>query len=326
MLFFLCSLGWSDPFYPKTMQGEWNPEASSRSMLLPKGWSELDLNFSSKISNSFRDEQGLEQSISPSIWTYNKVNVSYRHGLSNHVSVFMDVPWVLPMLFIQDGEPIYTFALGDVSSGFQILHSKPTSPVEIASGLTLKSPSGVEWPASAKGSPNEIQGFLTGTGTTNLTASLAAKMNVSSFYAIRLNAAYTYKFRAVVGYLIEEDGFGHGKLKPGNAIDFQLTNYIQFHPSLSMRIAGIYSYRGIYYYGVSGAGIGWENPQELIPPGFFADGLVSLQWEPSPLWSWKTSAQYQILGSDTQTFATLGLDEFSPQPGWVYSLGGTRRW
>ena len=326
MLFLICSLLRADPFYSKSMQEKWEPQYAMRSLLLPKGWSSVSLEGSSKISQHYRDDEGMLQSIEPSLWNYNTLHLRYQHGLSRNLTLYFDIPWVLPVLHTQDQGTISSFALGDVHSGILMRLTPQKNDSEIVLGVSLKSPSGAEWPASAKGSPYDIQGFLTGTGTTNLTATMFAKKNISHFYSLIGSASYTYTFRSVVGYIIEADGFGHGMLDPGNYLKANLENRLQLGSALSMSLSAHFSYQSEYYMGVSGAGIGWENPQQIRGSSQFLDGLWGVRWEPTPQWSWEGSVLYQILGTDTRLFSVLGLEEFSPQPGWVFSLGGTRRW
>ena len=63
-------------------------------------------------------------------------------------------------------DSIQTIGLGDVYTEFDFDLSGEGQKRFLSLGL--KSPSGIEWPSGLTGYPNDITGFLTGTGTTNL--------------------------------------------------------------------------------------------------------------------------------------------------------------
>ena len=87
-----------------------------------------------------------------------------------------------------------------------------------------------------------------------------------------------------------------------------------------------YSYRGPYFIGVGGEGIRWSDKEEIWPSSYFLDLEATLSFEPSSQFEVLLAGGKQVLGTDTRWFSTLGLEEFSPQPGWVGSLEGVVRW
>ena len=324
-MIFLFSLAFANPFAPKTMKGDWAVRPIDRSLALPKGITELTVALSSKLSFGYRDAAGDYYPYADSAWYYSQARLRYAHGLSKRITLTLDIPWVWSSLQTADGDAIDTFALGDVETRI-LFQPWDTQSGMLAFTLALKSPSGVEWPASGRDGPGDIQGFLTGTGTTNLGAGFTAQWKPHPSCAMRISGGYTLKIPAVVGYVVEDGGFGNGILDPGDELWASGTQLLALHERLTLSLHTKYSWRSSYQLGASGSGLWMENPQELLAPTHFLDAGGGLAVEPHPLLSFRLYAAYQLLGSDTRTFATLGLEEFSPQPGWTARLEGALRW
>ena len=223
-------------------------------------------------------------------------------------------------------DSIQTIGLGDVYTGvrFRTYHEKGRN---IFLSLELKSPSGIEWPSGLSGYPNDITGFLTGTGTTNLGISSQIEFDLNpQKYNMAFDIGYVYKFRSVVGYVIEEEGFGNGRLQPGSEIYLNWLHRIGINKHFQSDVWSTYSYRGTYFYGTSGDGIAWNNKNELMSPTQYADIGYSIIYAPSLSQNLSVSIQHQIWGSDTQLFSILGLEGFSPQPGTTFSFGYEVLW
>ena len=60
--------------------------------------------------------------------------------------------------------------------------------------------------------------------------------------------------------------------------------------------------------------------------GTFTDVGLTAFWSPDSHWEVNLDLGAQLLGSDTRTFAHLGLEEFSPQPGVTTGLEVAARW
>ena len=321
----LGSFVYASPFYPKTMNREWSRRKVDRDLILPRGTMEMDVGISAKTATGYRDAAGKFQPYEDTIWRYNQLEVHYSHGFSSFIAMYMHIPWVFSVLQTADDGQIQTFALGDVKTGLVVLPWKGTMS-QLAIGIELKSPSGVEWPADGRGGPMDVQGFLTGTGTTNLAIDLRYQTRPTSWYKTTITSGYNAKFRAVVGYVVEEDGFGNGKLDPGDEIWANWTHLFQLIDALSVSINGNYSYRTQYLIGSSGEGLSWENPSVLQPATRFVDVGGTMHYEPTQQVGISASVHNQIYGSDTRLFSSLGLEEFSPQPGLTYGLSGVVRW
>ena len=78
--------------------------------------------------------------------------------------------------------------------------------------------------------------------------------------------------------------------------------------------------------GVGGAGVRWTDRPELWPASYFSDATLGLSYEPRPNFELQFFAAKQVQGTDTRWFSVLGLEEFSPQPGWVSRAEGVWRW
>ena len=316
----------ASPFSDKTMKGELTLLPMHRDLLLPKGRMSLGFDVASKNIIGYRDGNGNIVEYQNTNFLYNTSTLHYANGFSNSITMYATMPFVWQYLQKTDFQkPIQTRALGDVRTGirYSIHH---TDVRQYALTAELKSPSGVEWPSSYSGYPNDIQGFLTGTGTTNLGIGSQMRWNVSPKYTMDVDLGYIQKFRAVVGYVIEKDGFGNGRIKPGNEIFVQWKHRFALRDHIEIDGWGAYSYRSTYLYGTSGEGVLWNNKQELMAPTSYADAGLSFFYSPSIHHTWLISLQQQIWGSGTELFSLLGLEEFSPQPGMVYSFQYEVRW
>ena len=61
-------------------------------------------------------------------------------------------------------------------------------------------------------------------------------------------------------------------------------------------------------------------------PTNYTDVGLSIFYVPSVHHTLGLSVEHQVLGSDSQLFSLLGLEEFSPQPGTTVSFSYEVRW
>jgi len=308
------------------MQAEWADRQVEREFTLPKGWFEVQLAADSKLSTAVRGSDGNpEDLLGGARWSYSRVWLKVHHGFSNRTRMYMEIPWVRARLHTADDETITTMALGDVHTGVWI---QPWVKKRWATSLQvdLKSPSGLEWPSSFDSSPGNITSFLTGTGLTNLSLIVHGRLHLLDWLATELAVGYVFKMPAVVGYVIEQDGFGNGKLDAGDEFRVTSKTTVQVHNDVAVSLRGHFSHRGWYRMGVSGPDPGWEGAIDLLAPGYFLDVGGDVSWEPMPQFELSGALEAQVLGTDTRLFAPLGLEEFTPQPGMTASLSGTIRW
>lgn len=322
----LCFDALASPFGEKTMQAPISPRQVERTFIMPKGWMELQLSVDSKYSVSQRDALGQEVALGEDqYWSYSRMWLNYSNAFSHRVMMYLNVPFVHAQFQPSDGAAISTTALGDVQSG---VYLQPDFGNQLlAFQVDLKSPSGVEWSSSRRGGPSDINGFLTGTGLTNLGLLAHGRLIVGNRYAAHVSAGYIFKFPGIVGYVLEEDGFGNGILNAGNELRVDGKHMVQLTDKICLEFLHGFSQREEYFIGVSGEGVRWSSVDEMIlDPGWFLDAGGAISWEPNPKRQVRFSVSDQVLGSDTMEFAVLGLEEFSPQPGLRFGLEGAVRW
>jgi hypothetical protein len=315
------------PFTHKTSQGTLADTQVERRYNLPKGWLELGLSGDSKTSRSFRDVTGERRAYeNDTRWRYSRLLFQVRQGFSERITLYGEVPWVMAQLRPDLGTEIQTFAMGDAHTGV-LLSPWRFDNADITLQVDLKAPSGLEWPTGTSGSPDGIEGFLTGTGITNLGAIMRGRYTFGKLIAFRSHLGYIRKFPGIVGYVVQTDGFGNGWLNPadelvaGGELMGQLGQAVALVGGVSV------SHRGRYRMGVSGETLTGRVMTELPgDPTTFTDAHLRLSVEPIDNWEIETHAKRDLAGGDTRTFAALGLEEFSPQPGLELGLGVACRW
>jgi hypothetical protein len=313
-------------FSQKSMQSNWSTLQIERQLVLPKGWMTLQFSLDSKYSTSQRDTTGQKIAFdNNAAWSYSRFWFNYANAFSKTTTMYIKVPIVRASLRPDSGATITTIALGDVHSGI-IYQPKLHHKHALAAQLDLKSPSGVEWPGNRRGGPSDISSFLTGTGITNLGLLVHGKMWMGQRYAIHLAMGYIVKFPGIVGYVVEQDGFGNGILSPGNEIKVDAEHIVQLSDDFCLQVNHSVSQRAAYKMGVSGEGISWNVNQVIVEPSLFVDAGAGISWEPNPKRELVLSATHQIYGSQTVAFSALGLEEFFPQPGTTVALKGAVRW
>jgi hypothetical protein len=315
------------PFTHRSSQGAWVERQVEREFTMPKGWLQLELAADSKGSHGSRDNTG---AIVPhddgTAWQYSRLWLNIHQGFGQRVSIYAQIPVVHAYLKSASGASTGTLAMGDVHTGFWFQPWRDNAWALALQG-DLKAPSGVEWPGDFIGGSANTSGFLTGTGITNVGAHLHLRRTLGSAAALRARVGYVRKFPSVVGYIIEDDGFGNGWLDAGDEFLGGLEAQVQIADAWAVTGGATYSHRGVYRMGVSGEGAA-SLDLSSIPnsAGDFVDAGLSLDFSPSTWVELGLGAQAQVLGSDTRLFSHLGLEEFSPQPGLVLDLRGAVRW
>lgn len=249
-----------------------------------------------------------------------------RQGFSKTVTLYASVPWVMAELSPASGTTTRTTAMGDAHVGL-VMEPWTWKTAGIGMQLDLKAPSGVEWPGGASGGPDQVESFLTGTGVTNVGAHLLGRAAVGERLGLRIEAGAIIKPPAIVGYVLQDDGFGNGWLDPGDELRVNGEITGQIVKSLALRTSASWSRRGVYKMGVSGPSTTSHSLSSLPGgTGHFIDGQLSVSFAPTDNWEINARAARNLSGTDTRTFAHLGLEEFSPQPGNVFGLGVLARW
>ena len=322
----LCAAATAAPFGKKSMQEALGSRQVDRGLVLPKGWMELELALDSKRSAAQRGLDGQPEPFAEGAhWSYSRLWLGFSNAFSSRTTLYMRIPFVRASMHPAGGSAVTTTAMGDVHTGIVYQHSSG-KPLMMAWQLDLKSPSGVEWPGSLSSSPMGADSFLTGTGVTNLGLHGHAKARIGENYALRLSAGYIFKFAAIVGYVVEDGGFGNGMLDAGDEAVIQWWNGLQLKPGLCLEVQAAGSRRGAYRIGAPGEGIFAAKGSEILGPGIFADAGAAISWEHAENRALRAGVRHQVAGADTRTFATLGLEEFSPQPGTTAELRWSLRW
>ncbi|MFH1465592.1 MAG: hypothetical protein ABIO70_14490 [Pseudomonadota bacterium] len=326
-LFLLGTAAHAGPFTHRTSQGPWVQRQVAREYALPKGWLQIELAADSKLSTAVRDGQGrLVAAEEGTAWHYSRLWLNVDQGFTRRARIYAHIPVVRARLVSAAGADTATTALGDVHTGvwYQPWLEKRGA---LAFQVDLKAPSGVEWPSDFIGGAANTEGFLTGTGITNLGAFAHGRVRLGEVLALKGDLGWVHKFPAVVGYVLEDGGFGNGWLNPGDELRAGATAEVQLGDAWCLGADGRFSHRGVYAVGVSGEGAARLdlNP---IPgsAGYFVDARLGLTFSPVDNFEAGAGFGMQLMGSDTRLFQALGLEEFSPQPGPTLELSAVVRW
>lgn len=315
------------PFTRKRMRREWPERQIDAAFVLPRGWTEVSLGFDHKVADASWDTNGERDTWEDGTrWRYSRLTVGIDHGFSRHTRIYVRIPWVFATLDPGDGERISTRAIGDVTSGL-VVQPWLGRAWDLAFRLEVKAPSGVEWPRGTVEGPDAISGFLTGTGITNLGFHIDQRIRVGPFMAFEGSYGYVVKLPAVVGYVIGADGFGNGWLDPGDELLLHGAAIGQVTDDLALTMEAWISHRGSYRIGTSGSSP-FRNALEHIPDssGTFVDSGLRISWEPIDNIGLELAGRFAMAGRNTDLFGALGLEEFSPQPGWQVGGKVTARW
>ncbi len=314
-------------FEARSSMGAWTPRQVERDYVLPKGWLAIELAADSKTTGAVRDENGARSALDEgTAWHYSRLWLKVDQGFARRFMLYAHIPLVHAWLTNDEGANTSTFALGDIHTGFWLQPWLARRGV-LALQVDLKAPSGVEWPSDFIGGANNTSGFLTGTGITNLGAILHARQQLGSGLALRGCVGYVHKFPQVVGYVIEDEGFGNGWLSAGDETRVGLEVQLQAADAWAVDLGARYSHRAVYRMGNSG-----QSASSLVletianSTGDFVDTGLGVSFSPNQHFEAGLDLDYQLMGSDTRLFGHLGLEEFSPQPGLTVTLQGVLRW
>jgi hypothetical protein len=313
-------------FQHKTMHAEWPDRQVEQELVLPKGWWEVQLAVDHKATGSYRNLDGeVTEWEHGATWQYSRLWIEVAHGFSARTQIYLRAPVVRAHLANDRGAKVTTVATGDAHTGL-LFQPFVGHPWAFAFRLDLKAPSGVEWPSEYAGSPQSMEGFLTGTGITNLGMFAHGQWRFGRVARVRLAGGYVLKPPGIVGYVMEVDGFGNGWLDPGDEVRVHLDATVQPAKGLAVTAEGTWSWRNWYRMGVSGSGLKLSEMYELEEPASFFDAGLAVDLDPSPHWGLTVAGRYQVLGGTTMTFGHLGLEEYAPQPGVTLVGKGRVRW
>jgi hypothetical protein len=320
----LSGVAEAGPFTAKTSQGELARRVVDRPLVLPKGWLEVATAVDSKTSQTYRgSDGGLREQPDGMSWTHSRLWLEVRQGFSDRVTLYGRVPWVRSSLRPAGGSEITTLAMGDAHTGL-VVQPMVGGPGNFAVSVDLKAPSGVEWPSDS-GGPANTTSFLTGTGVTNLSVLGHTKWAIKGVVSMAADVGYVRKFPGIVGYVVADEGYGNGVINPGDewVVNGDITAMAGSMVSLSGQLH--FCRMGATSIGINGSD-SRQMSQLRHTGGDWVDAGLSVTVEPSGHWGIELSASQDLKGGDTRTFAHLGLEELSPQPGRRFGTKVVARW
>lgn len=320
----LANAAFAGPFDRKTTMEDWPDQQVDQALVLPRGWLALGVGGDTLSTDRVRGKRGVVQDLTGDTrWSYSRLWLTLDQGFSSRLTLRARVPYVMARLHTVEGADITTRAPGDVVVGATF---QPWAGERAAAAVDveLKAPSGVEWPSNLDG---EVEGFLTGTGVTNLGLHARARWRAHERVAVTGAAGWVFKIPAVVGYVVQTDGYGNGWLDPGDEARGSLDVTAQLIDPLALTLGATASWRGQYRAGVSGDSV-WGLDLANLPggKGMYAWGHAGASWWFGEHWALGYDASLQLAGADNRTWGALGLEEFAPQPGLTHALRGEVRW
>lgn len=328
LLLALSSTADAGVFTQKTMQDPWPERQIQRPMVLPKGWTETSLGYDHKFTrwtvDSTRTWHRLQNDAR---WDHGRLNLTLAHGFSRQIMLWVNLPIFVHSRLQSDlGTDIRAGGFGDASAGLRVQpwHLPMWS---MAFEIDLKTPSGSEWPGNYQGGAAATSTFLLGTGITNVGINARFRLHTNRWYGADLELGGRLKLPAVVGYVVEDGGFGNGWLDPGDELWMHVAANGQLGSDVSFGADFWLSARGRYRMGTSGPGAFRTNLSTIAgSSGVFTDFGAHLSWEPFDHLELQARARHPIQYADVTLFSHLGLDEFSPQPGWTFGGSVVGRW
>lgn len=314
-------------FQKKTMHAPWPERQAQMEHVLPKGWMQLQADLDSKTTHGYRDAEGRKLRYDHDVSrTTTRFWLRFDLGFSRRIRMYVHAPWVEARLVNEHGTVLGTRALGDIHSGV-VLQPVIGKRWALAGQVDVKAPSGVEWPHNFVGGPTGTDGFLTGTGVTNLGLHGLVRLLPWDGFALKADLAYVLKVPSIVGYVVEKDGFGNGWIDPGDELAAHGSIVHNLVPELALLGDAWVSRRGTYRIGVSGPGV-FRTDLAKMPDtdGVFVDLGMGASYQPDAQVELRAWFKSQVLGADTRHFAALGLEEFSPQPGTELGASVAVRW
>jgi hypothetical protein len=328
-LLIAAAIAGSGPFPQKTMLGDWPERQVERGTVLPKGHVQFALAIDSKTTDQYRDDWGGLVDYDSAKWHFSRLWLEIDQGFSRRTTLYLRIPWVMARLENDLGTNIRTRSLGDIHVG---LRMEPAierfgKKQHLGFRLDLKVPSGVEWPDSLLGGPSHTGSLLTGTGITNLGFHLSLRKTFWRWAMLDLTGGYTFKFPGIVGYVVDSVNYANGWLDPGDEARVDIDAGVQIADDWAVIGGPVVSHRGRYRMGISGPSP-FRTQLDPLPSGegTWFDVDAALSFEPHDRIEIQATWAHNLAGGDTRTFAALGLEEFSPQPGMT--LGGrvATRW
>jgi hypothetical protein len=228
----------------KTMREPLPTREVERSLLLPKGWLQLDLAYDHHIGTGAWSSVGDKDMFETATWAYDTQRVRISYGLSPQWNLWWEVPFHEGHLTNDAlGTDLHDGGLNDprVGAKFELLQRDPPPPLGVdvrpeprKSSVSLeaeyKGPAGNESPGTYIGGPLNQSGLIFTTGTPDLQLGIAAKTQLGPL-ALTGRVDYMHRFGGVVQYLVELEELQFlGRIKPGDQLKVDAKVEVQAGP------------------------------------------------------------------------------------------------
>ncbi len=268
----------------KTMREPLPAHEVERSLLLPKGWLELELAYDRHNGTGAWSPDGAREPFDHANWVYQTERATLTYGLSHQI----ELSWSVPMhqarltndLLLTDTKDA---SLGDPRIGLKyelidrdrptaIGSNEPLAPLDHSVALLFeyKGPAGKETPGTYIGGPLNVSGFVFTTGTPDLSIALAGRKQLGPI-ALDASLGYVKRFSGVTQYLIELENLQFsGRIKPGDQIKADAKVLLQAGPVVPF---GDFQFtrRAITRTGTTSK---WPNPNSNLSDVPESDGIA----------------------------------------------------
>lgn len=236
----------SGAFGVKAMRESLPAHEVERSLLLPKGWLELDLAYDLHHGIGQWTPDGERDLFENADWTYQTERATISYGLAHRWELYWSMQMHQAHLTNSAlGTDIADGSLGDPHIGARIElidrdpppaigSNEPIPPRDhsVALELDYKAPAGKESPGTYIGGPNNVSGFVFTTGTPDLSIGLAGKKQLGPI-GLTGRVAYVKRFSSVVQYLVETENLQFsGRMKPGDQMKAAVDLAVQAGPAV----------------------------------------------------------------------------------------------
>jgi hypothetical protein len=314
----------------KTMREPLPAHEVERSLLLPKGWLELNLAYDHHLGVGAWSADGQREPFDDARWVYQTERATVTYGLSHQLELMWSVPVHQAHLTNERlGTDTKDMSLGDPRVGlrFEFIDrdpppalgsNEPRAPLKHSAALELewKSPAGKESPGTYIGGPLNVSGFVFTTGTPDLTVAVVGRRQFGPI-ALDGRLGYVKRFSGVTQYLIELENLQFsGRIKPGDQIRLDAKVLLQAGPVVPFGEVKVLR-RGVTRTGTTSK---WPNPSSNLSEvpksdGVAVDADVGLMFQASRGVDITAHAVLPLVGEDLQFFP---IEDLQPTLGPTY--------
>ena len=316
---FFSSSAFAGGFEGKTMRDPFSNRSVERGLVLGKGWFQIGLGSSYKLSTGAWDANGEQVDWATTAWTYTTQHFNLRYGITRNVELNWKMKSHYVALANTDlGTDISQYGIGDPEFGvkYQLLRSNaPLTSVIVYSNY--KAPLANEMPGNYVGGPNSFSAFVLTTGTTDLANGIAAKKQFGPA-ALTVDLGYVHRFSGLASYAIETDmNQFQIRVKPGNIVRVDAVAEGQLGP-VNINAGALYQKRSAFQIGTTSAGIFPNRNLEpvLDSDGWSLDAKAGVTLNVFQTLDVNVAALVPIRGEDLLFFP---LEDVHPTTGSVYS-------